>query len=45
MTEKQPIKVRGGEAGRVIELEPKRLKGGEIKYDPVTKHIYVYVPE
>jgi len=43
--EKQPVKVRGGEARKVVELDPNKPKGGQIKYDPNTKHIYVFVEE
>jgi hypothetical protein len=43
--EKKPVKVRGGEARKVVELDPNKPKSGQVKYDPNTKHIYVFVEE
>ena len=43
--EKKPVKVRGGEARKVVELDPDKPKDGQIKYDPNTKRIYVYIEE
>jgi hypothetical protein len=43
--EKKPVKVRGGEVRKVVELDPNTPKNGQIKFDPVTKRIYVYVEE
>jgi hypothetical protein len=43
--EKKPVKVRGGEARKVVELDPNKPKSGQVKYDPDTKHIYVFVEE
>jgi hypothetical protein len=43
--EKEPVKVRGGEATKVAELEPVKPKPGQIKYDPKTKSLYVWVEE
>jgi hypothetical protein len=42
---KKPVKVRGGEARKVVELDPNKPKSGQVKYDPNTKHIYVFVEE
>jgi|GEM_PF-2627301 hypothetical protein len=44
-TEKHPVKVRGGEARKAVELDPDpdKPKAGQIKYDPKTKALYVYV--
>jgi hypothetical protein len=43
--EKKPVKVRGGEARKVVELDPNTPKSGQIKYDPNTKHIYIFIEE
>jgi hypothetical protein len=42
-TEKHPVKVHGGEARKAVELDPDKPKAGQIKYDPKTKALYVYV--
>jgi len=42
----KPIKVRGGEARKIVELPPPDPpKEGQIKYDKVTKHPYIWVNE
>ena len=44
-TEKKPVKVRGGEARKVVEFDVDEPKGGQIKYDPKTKALYVYIED
>jgi len=43
--ERKPVKVRGGETRKVVELEPDKPIEGQVKYDPKTKRIYVYIEE
>jgi len=43
--EEKAVRVRGGEARKVVELNPDKPKNGQLKYDRTTKHIYVYVEE
>jgi len=46
MTEEgKPVKVRGGEARKVVELNPDQPVEGQIKFDPKTKRIYVWIEE
>jgi len=45
MTENEEVKVRAGEARKIVELPPDTPKEGQIKYDKKTKHPYVYVEE
>jgi len=41
----KPVKVRGGEARKVVEPLPDKPVNGQLRYDPKTKRIYVYISD
>lgn len=45
MTEEEGVKVRAGEARKIVDLPPDTPKEGQIIYKKEDKHPYVFIKE